>query len=134
MSHIRFDPTHEPEPTSHSHFQMPRVWQKSHQDAEAFPLNEPIDREFGSQSSLSVIVPAKNEASSLPRLVSEIILALRPLCTMSSKPIPRRLSRFEIIADFRGRLTCLFPTQLRPLMRRFFLVFLGCEHGNLGVV
>ena len=97
MSHIRFDPTHEPEPTSHSHFQMPRVWQKSHQDAEAFPLNEPIDREFGSQSSLSVIVPAKNEASSLPRLVSEIILALRPLCTMSSKPIPRRLSRFEII-------------------------------------
>ena len=97
MSHIRFDPTHEPEPTSHSHFQMPRVWQKSHQDAEALPLNEPIDREIGSQSSLSVIVPAKNEASSLPRLVSEIILALRPLCTMSSKPIPRRLSRFEII-------------------------------------
>ena len=37
-------------------------------------------------------------------------------------------------ADFRGRLTCLFPTQLRPLMRRLFLVFLGCEHGNLGVV
>ena len=97
MSHIRFDPTHEPEPTSHSHFQMPRVWQKSHQDAAAISLNEPIDREFGSQSSLSVIVPAKNEASSLPRLVSEIILALRPLCTMSSKPIPRRLSRFEII-------------------------------------
>ena len=97
MSHIRFDPTHEPEPTSHSHYQMPRVWQKSHQNAEAFPLNEPIDREFSSRSSLSVIVPAKNEASSLPRLVSEIILALRPLCTMSSKPIPRRLSRFEII-------------------------------------
>ena len=97
MSHIRFDPTHEPEPTSHSHFQKPRAWQKSHQDAAAFPLNEPIDREFGSQSSLSVIVPAKNEASSLPRLVSEIILALRPLCTMSGKPIPRRLSRFEII-------------------------------------
>jgi hypothetical protein len=37
-------------------------------------------------------------------------------------------------ADFRGRLTCLFPTQLRPLMRRFSLVFSGCEHGDLGVV
>ena len=41
---------------------------------------------------------------------------------------------WHMFADFRGRLTCLFPTQLRPLMRRFFLVFLGCEHGNLGVV
>ena len=49
----------------------------------------------------------------------------------------RKLVRFhgaDLIADFRGRLTCLFPTQLRPLMRRLFLVFLGCEHGNLGVV
>jgi len=97
MSHLRFDATHEPEPTSHSHFQKPRVWQKSHQDAAVFPLNEPIDRQVGPQSSLSVIVPAKNEALSLPRLVSEITLALRPLCTVSSKPTPRQLSRFEII-------------------------------------
>jgi dolichol-phosphate mannosyltransferase len=97
MSHIRFDPTREPELTSHLHFRKPRVWQKRHQDAAAFPLNGPIDRELGPQASLSVIIPAKNEASSLPCLVSEIILALRPLCTMSSKPIPRRLSRFEII-------------------------------------
>ncbi len=97
MSHLRFDPTHEAEPTSRSHFQKLWVWQKSHQDAAAFPLNEPVDREPGSQTSLSVIVPAKDEASSLPRLVSEIILALRPLCTMSGKPTPGRLSRFEII-------------------------------------
>jgi len=97
VSHIRFDPTHEPEPTTHSHFQKLRVWQKSHQNAAAFPLNEPIDREFGPQSSLSVIIPAKNEALSLPRLVSEIILVLRSLCTVSSTPTPRRLSRFEII-------------------------------------
>jgi len=97
MSHLRFDPTHEPESTSHSHFQKPRVWQKSHQNAAVFPPNELIDRQFGPQSSLSVIVPAKNEALSLPRLVSEIILALRPLCTVSSKPTPSQLSRFEII-------------------------------------
>jgi len=97
MSHLRFDPTHEPEPASHSHCQKPQVWRKGHQDAAAFPLNEPIERESGSQPSLSIIVPAKNEASSLPRLVSEIILALRPLCTMSGKPTPRRVSRFEII-------------------------------------
>jgi len=97
MSHLRFDPTHEPESTSHSHFQKPRVWQKSHQNAAVFPPNELIDRQFGPQSSLSVIVPAKNEALSLPRLVSEIILALRPLCTVSSKPTPRQLSRFEVI-------------------------------------
>jgi dolichol-phosphate mannosyltransferase len=97
MSHIRFDPTHEPEPTSHSHFQEPRVWQKSQQDAAVFPVKEPIDRQFGPQSSLSVVVPAKNEALSLPHLVSEIILALRPLCMVSGKPTPRLLSRFEII-------------------------------------
>src|SRR5271157_2394992 len=97
MPHIRFDPTHEPEPTSHLHLQKPQVWQKSHQDAASFALNEPIDHKNGPQSSLSVIVPAKNEALCLPRLVSEIILALRPLCTVSGKPMPRRLSRFEII-------------------------------------
>ena len=68
MSHIRVDRTHEPEPASHSHFQKPRVWRQSHQDAAAFPLSEPIDREFGPQSSLSVIIPARNEASSYPAL------------------------------------------------------------------
>jgi len=96
MSHIRFDPTHGPEPTINSHFQKPQAWQQSYQEA-AFSLHNPLDHEFGPQSSLSVIVPAKNEALSLPCLVSEIILALRPLCTVSSKPIPRRLLGFEII-------------------------------------
>jgi len=97
VSHIRFDPTHELEPRSHSHFQKLQVWQKSHQDATAFPLNEPSNREFSPQCSLSVIVPAKNEALSLPRLVSEIILCLRALRGISSKPTPSQLLWFEII-------------------------------------
>ena len=37
-------------------------------------------------------------------------------------------------ADFRGRVTCLIPTQFRSLTRPFFLVFSGFEHGDLGVV
>ena len=32
------------------------------------------------RSLLSVIVPARNEAANLPRLVAEIVHALRPLC------------------------------------------------------
>ncbi len=117
MSHLRFDPTHESEPTSHSHFQKPQVWQKSCQDAASFPLKEPIDDEVGSQSSLSVIIPAKNEALCLPRLVSEIILSLRPLCTGSSKPARRRLSGFEIIVvdDGSTDATALVLTKLAEI-------------------
>jgi hypothetical protein len=39
-----------------------------------------------------------------------------------------------IIADFRGRLTCLIPTQFRSLTMPFFLVFSGFEHDDVGVV
>lgn len=88
---------HEPEPTNHSHFQQVRAWQRACQKAEALPPNELIGGEFSSQFSLSVIIPAKDEASSLPHLVSEVIVALRSLQTMCSKPPPRRLSSFEII-------------------------------------
>ncbi|MGZ3489376.1 MAG: hypothetical protein ACXVBY_21245, partial [Isosphaeraceae bacterium] len=45
-----------------------------------------------------------------------------------------RQQRWTMIADFRGRSTCLFPTQSRPMMSRFSLVFSGFEHGELGVV
>ena len=42
---------------------------------------------------LSVVIPAKNEAASLAQLVSEVALALRPLCYG-----PRcELANFEII-------------------------------------
>src|SRR5271165_4783201 len=97
VSHIRFDVMHEPEPRNHSHFQKPRVWQRNRQETAAFPQNELIDCEFGSQSSLSVIIPAKNEALSLPRLVSELIFTLRPLHTVCSGAAARRPSSFEII-------------------------------------
>jgi glycosyltransferase involved in cell wall biosynthesis len=50
----------------------------------------------GPGSFLSVIVPAKDEAASLPRLVSEIASALRPLCDDSSDS-PRKLGGFEIV-------------------------------------
>ena len=46
----------------------------------------------GSGPSLSVVVPAKNEAESLVQLVEEITRALRPLCHAS-----RGLDDFEII-------------------------------------
>ncbi len=44
-------------------------------------------------SSLSVVVPAKDEAASLPQLIDEIALALRSLCDGGL----RRPARFEII-------------------------------------
>jgi glycosyltransferase involved in cell wall biosynthesis len=88
---------HAPEPTDHSHFQKLRGWQRSQQETTVFSQDEQIACEFGSQSSLSVIIPAKNEALSLPHLVSELILTLRPLCTRCCEPPARRLSSFEII-------------------------------------
>ncbi len=96
MSQIRFDLTHEPQLTSRLHSQKLPPSQKNYQ-AGTFPANKPIDHGFGLQSSLSIIIPAKNEALSLPHLVAEITLALRPLCTVSSNPTPRQLLRFEII-------------------------------------
>jgi dolichol-phosphate mannosyltransferase len=45
------------------------------------------------RASLSVVVPARNEASSLPQLIEEIARALRPLCTVGL----HRLSAYEII-------------------------------------
>jgi dolichol-phosphate mannosyltransferase len=45
------------------------------------------------RSFLSVVIPAKNEAASLPQLIDEIAWALRPL----SQPVGRELDGFEII-------------------------------------
>jgi glycosyltransferase involved in cell wall biosynthesis len=52
--------------------------------------------EPGSDSVLSVVVPARDEAASLPRLVAEIAEALRPLCDISEET-PRRLGGFEVV-------------------------------------
>src|SRR6516162_10163972 len=44
---------------------------------------------------LSVVVPAKNEAASLPQLVEELERALRPL--LNERPTGPRLAGFEIV-------------------------------------
>lgn len=71
---------------------------------------------------LSVVIPAKNEAASLPRLVEEIAYAFRPLCG-ARVPEPT-LADFEIVIVDDGstdestlvlrRLASEFP-ELRPL-------------------
>jgi glycosyltransferase involved in cell wall biosynthesis len=50
-----------------------------------------VDR--GARALLSVVVPARNEAEGLPRLVEEIVRALRPMRVGG----PRRLAGFEIV-------------------------------------
>jgi glycosyltransferase involved in cell wall biosynthesis len=45
---------------------------------------------------LSVVVPARNEAESLPRLVGEIVAALRPLCS-EREDRKFRLGGFEVL-------------------------------------
>lgn len=66
-------------------------------DSEAIGTRR-ADRE--STVMLSVVVPARNEASSLPRLVVEIAEALRPLCDghdFDHGDDRRPLDRFEIV-------------------------------------
>ncbi len=57
-----------------------------------------VEEEAGADARaiLSVVVPAKNEAASLPTLIAEIAAALRPLCVDTSEA-PRRLGGFEIV-------------------------------------
>jgi glycosyltransferase involved in cell wall biosynthesis len=71
-----------------------------------------------------VIVPAKNEAASLPRLVEEIVAALRPLVARGAAG-PHRLDGFEIVIVDDGstddspqvlrRLAAVHP-ELRPVI------------------
>lgn len=67
-------------------------------------------------SVLSVIVPAKNEAASLPQLVEEIAAALRPLVG-AEKP-GRRLDGFEIVVVDDGS-TDETPSILEALGARY---------------
>src|SRR5262245_28368213 len=67
MSPIRIDPTH---PGVASRHPSSNVYE------EPWP-NERISLP-GREDHLSVVVPAKNEAESLPQLVADIVQALRP--------------------------------------------------------
>src|SRR5947199_9792948 len=93
MSAMRQDPSHRPGPAG---------WSRVRASGEG----PGRDREAGTW--LSVVVPAKNEAASLPQLVDEIVQALRPLCDGD------RLDGFEIVIVDDGS-TDATPAVLRQL-------------------
>jgi glycosyltransferase involved in cell wall biosynthesis len=72
--------------------------------------------ERGAGSVLSVVVPAKNEAASLPQLVDEIAEALRPICGPSG--VGHRLDGFEIVIVDDGS-TDETPSVLRQLAEAY---------------
>ena len=80
MSAMRQDPSHRPGPAG---------WSRVRAAGEG-------DRSGGAAGVLSVVVPAKNEAASLPQLVDEIAEALRPLCG-GRRARATRLDGFEIV-------------------------------------
>ena len=86
MSNVRYDSAHRLGPMSLVH-SIPS-------DRIGSGAERPWESPDGANSFLSVVVPAKNEAASLPQLIDEIALALRSLCERIPSP---RLSRFEII-------------------------------------
>jgi len=69
----------------------------------------------GRRSALSIIVPAKNEADSLPQLVNEITAAFRP--KTRGETCGPRLDEFEIVVVDDGS-TDTSPEVLRDLMVR----------------
>ena len=75
MMPMRHDPSHRPGPTTH------------------LPAGVPEPQ--GNRAVLSIIVPAKNEAASLPQLVDEIVRAFRPL--LADRAGGHRLDGFEIV-------------------------------------
>lgn len=86
---LRYDRSRCSGPSGHEQQPLDAEWRQSDYEAPRFHLGT----EQRKQSFLSVVVPAKNEAASLPQLVDEIACALRPLCEHSQ----RELAGFEII-------------------------------------
>lgn len=89
MPPARYDTGHESLPSLRASYP---VGPKPRQSSAAAMLRR-IGAKKSKRSLLSVVVAAKDEASSLPQLVSEVTLALRGLCAS----VPHGLDRFEII-------------------------------------
>ncbi|HZW32169.1 MAG TPA: glycosyltransferase family 2 protein [Isosphaeraceae bacterium] len=92
MSTLRSDPAHRPRPLGLGRTNRP-VWDEPSCPANGH-VSSPTVIEERARSFLSVVVPSKNEAASLPQLVEEIARALRRVCDRSG---PRRLAGYEII-------------------------------------
>jgi dolichol-phosphate mannosyltransferase len=124
MSSIRFDRSQQPESMGLSRSRKPRDWEISRSGATALAPSASDASRPGSGSFLSVVIPARNEAASLPQLVGEIVHVLRPLCARSRAVVLERPSGFEIIVVDDGstdttplvleRLARVYP-ELRPI-------------------
>jgi dolichol-phosphate mannosyltransferase len=90
MSVLRYDPAHRRGPMGPGH----PIRSTPADEPERTEFDEAIAREAREsvRSFLTVVVPARNEAASLPQLVEEIAQVLRGLCEG-----PRGLAGFEIL-------------------------------------
>ena len=99
MSSIRFDPPHQSQLRSVGHVASRDPGGVLAGRAEVLAPWVEVDRAATAHSGpfLSVVIPARDEAASLPQLVEQITQALWPLSCQSQSAAPDRLAGFEII-------------------------------------
>jgi dolichol-phosphate mannosyltransferase len=117
MSHTRVDPAQRPGTMGHRQVQQPP--DAVPDDVETVPAEWTLRGNPAERSRLSVVVPAKDEAASLPQLAEEIVRALRPLCNGAGEADrPGRLSGFEVLIVDDGS-TDQTPVVLEELARLY---------------
>lgn len=97
MARLRFDRSHEGVATDSTGARKSEYLGRNHYTTVPLVPRNKNGSLQPEEPFLSVIVPARNEASSLPQLVEEITVALGPLCSNSCGVVPKRLTGFEII-------------------------------------